>query len=521
MTAIQDAVEAEFPAVANCYCDRLGRLCVHGRYARFDPVLTAAETAGWDFRDWKAGDGAAVARSPTDTAHIRSFSTSRDLGKIINFAMASPKPADDETDPPLSGQIVTDADSKRDYGIRSWSAQGLLTKEGVTDGDIGDGGDWLQTKRFAQYYVDNYKTPRDRVTQIGFRSSDLAATGSGANWEFLTACDLNDRVTLTIGSPGGGGYEDVAYFIEGIHEQVRPAGREHGRRDDDARPVAGRLLRREPVRGALVSPLQQKPILHGRDHCPGGADPIPCMISGPSGDFETASCSPPGPTPTGGWARPASPWADTSGRRLAADLTERARRVALTAGRDRGAARGPGRRGARAQLRRHSRRTAGAGPALGRRQGLQLRVVGPDDASAVWVKVKASATTRRGLILGNSTGISSAGRLSDGWGLQVIYPAQRPLQPRPDRASASRSCTRRQPAASSPMTGTSSSAPTTGPRSGCTRTATWSDTTADTSGVDPAARAASRSATAPSTDGTPSPGCTARLDEAAVWDGAL
>ena len=28
-----------------------------------------------------------------------------------------------------------------------------------------------------------------------------------------------------------------------------------------------------------MSPVQQKPILHGRDHCPGGADPIPCLGS--------------------------------------------------------------------------------------------------------------------------------------------------------------------------------------------------------------------------------------------------
>ena len=224
MTAIQDAVEAEFPAVGNVACDRLGRLTVHGRYARFDPVGTAAATVGWDFRDWKAGDGAAVAASPTDTAHIRSFSISRDLGKIINFATASPKTnlTGAAYDTAIQGQLVQDADSKRDYGIRGWSAENLLTKEGVTDGDLGDGGDWLQTKRFASYYKNNFKTPQNRVTRIGFRSSSLDMTGSAANWEFLTACDLNDRIALTISSPGGGGFEDEQYFIEGIHEEVRP-----------------------------------------------------------------------------------------------------------------------------------------------------------------------------------------------------------------------------------------------------------------------------------------------------------
>ena len=78
MTAIQDAVDAEFPAVGNVYGDRLGRLCVHGRYARFDPVATAAATAGWDFHDWKAGDGAAVAprrRTRRTSAPSRSPAT--------------------------------------------------------------------------------------------------------------------------------------------------------------------------------------------------------------------------------------------------------------------------------------------------------------------------------------------------------------------------------------------------------------------------------------------------------------
>ena len=66
---------------------------------------------------------------------------------------------------------MQDATSKGKYGIRPWSAQNLLTKQGVTDGDVGEGGDWLQTKRFAEYYVDNYAEPQNRVTQIGFRSS--------------------------------------------------------------------------------------------------------------------------------------------------------------------------------------------------------------------------------------------------------------------------------------------------------------------------------------------------------------
>ena len=57
MAAIQDAVDAEFPAVGNVYGDRLGRLDVHGRYARFDPMATEAPTAGWDFQTGRQATG--------------------------------------------------------------------------------------------------------------------------------------------------------------------------------------------------------------------------------------------------------------------------------------------------------------------------------------------------------------------------------------------------------------------------------------------------------------------------------
>ena len=223
MAAIQEAVDAEFPGVGTIYCDRQGVFQVHGRYARFDPVTTEAETSGWDFNDWAAGDGAAVQGSPSDTAHIRSFAVSRDLAKVINQATASPVSALDAAafQNKILAQTVEDGTSKGLYGIRPWSASNLITKQGVPpSAPIRD--DWQETKRFAQYYVDNYAAALDRVTQIGFRSSDLAATGSAANWDFLCRCDLNDRVMLVIGSPGGGGISGDQYYIEGIHQEVKP-----------------------------------------------------------------------------------------------------------------------------------------------------------------------------------------------------------------------------------------------------------------------------------------------------------
>ena len=232
MAAIQDAVDAEFPSVSNVYGDRLGRLVVHGRYARFDPVTTAAETPGWDFHDWKAGDGEAVAATP-DMAQIRSFSVSRDLGKVINHAMASP--LTNLPDPDFEGQVVENLTSKGHYGLRTWSSQDLIVKEGVTDGLVGELGAanlsaWKETKRYADYYVRNYHAPANRVSNIGFRSMGKGATAwsqaASDTWALMSEIDINDRVAITLGSPGGGGFDGKQFFVEGVHETYRPAGPE-------------------------------------------------------------------------------------------------------------------------------------------------------------------------------------------------------------------------------------------------------------------------------------------------------
>jgi hypothetical protein len=228
MSAIQEAVDAEFPGVGNVFCSRLGELLALGRFSRFDPVGTAAATA-WDFQDWKAGDGAAVAASPSDTAHIRAFSMSRDLAKIINHATAYPvnvlSPADFDTE--IQANVIENTTSKGLYGIRAWSAENLIVKEGVTDGlvsgppwDPADRTDWHECRRYADYYVRNYHNPANRVTNISFRSSSLDMVGTAANWDFLCRVDLADRVALTIGSPGGGGLSNHKYYVEGIHETV-------------------------------------------------------------------------------------------------------------------------------------------------------------------------------------------------------------------------------------------------------------------------------------------------------------
>lgn len=222
MTAIQEAVDAEFPGVSNLYPDRFGRAAFHGRLAKFDPATTAAGAGdeSWDWHHWHCGDGTAVAGAPSTTAQIREFAMNRGLSKIINQALATPK---NIADADMAGQMVQDPTSIGLRGIRSWSAQNLLTKMGLLDASDA----LTETKRFATYYVDNYAEARNRVSTLGFRSVRPDRTGAAINWKLLCEADISDQIDITIASPGGGGLNAEPFFIEGIHEQNRPLNSEY------------------------------------------------------------------------------------------------------------------------------------------------------------------------------------------------------------------------------------------------------------------------------------------------------
>lgn len=217
LTAIQEAVDAEFPGVSNLYPDRFGRAAFHGRLAKFDPSGTAATTTPdrWDYRAWKAGDGAAVLASISDTAHIREFAFNRGVGKILNSAYATP-PEIQYTPKQLAGQLVTDPTSIGLNGVRSWSKQNLQTKIGLLDSSDA----LTETKRFATYIISNYAEPRDRVTRIAFRPMRPTDPRAAANFDLLCRADIADSLALTIDSPGGGGFNLEPFFIEGVHEEV-------------------------------------------------------------------------------------------------------------------------------------------------------------------------------------------------------------------------------------------------------------------------------------------------------------
>jgi hypothetical protein len=217
LTAIQETVDAEFPGVGNLFCDRHGRISFHGRHARFNPPGIAALEPEWDYHHWKAGDGVAVDASPSDTAQARTMSFQRGVSKIINSAVATEQGAPDDT----TSRQVTDIASVGTYGMRSWSSTNLLTNSG----DIGEAyatTGATETKRFAQFYVANYAQPRDRISQLTFKSLHPSDPRAGANWRLLSQIDISDTIDVTVATAGGGGFVSEGYFVEGIHEQTSP-----------------------------------------------------------------------------------------------------------------------------------------------------------------------------------------------------------------------------------------------------------------------------------------------------------
>lgn len=221
LQVIQDAADAEFPGLANVYVSRDGKVTFHGRKAKFDPVGVSAGAGGaWPFTHWKCGDGDAVAASISDTAHIRGMSFNRGLSKIINSALATPNGI---ASADIAGQLSQDLTSQGIYGIRSWSAENLFTDYGLNDSLLAND----ETKLFADYYVDNYAEPRNRINQLTFKSMHPDDPRAAANWDLICGVEISDLIDVTVTHPGGGGFNAEPFFVEGIHYEVHPGPPEY------------------------------------------------------------------------------------------------------------------------------------------------------------------------------------------------------------------------------------------------------------------------------------------------------
>lgn len=219
--AMRDAADAEFPGVANVYEDRFGRVCFHGRFARFDPEGVIADGPvspdAWDFHSWQAATREDVTAG---VAQIREFSYNRPTDRIVNAYVAWPRA--DENGVQLDQAVIetlvrTDTDSiDNRFGYCGRSAPDLIIKEHKTNGNTGVD----ECGLFGDYYVGNYASPRKNVQRITFKSIRPGDARAEATWALMTQCDISDRITLTIDEAG---IAAEAYFVEGIQLSCRPA----------------------------------------------------------------------------------------------------------------------------------------------------------------------------------------------------------------------------------------------------------------------------------------------------------
>lgn len=220
LQALRDVADAEFPGIANVYPDRFGRVCVHGRFARFDPdgVSAGAGDDAWDFQRWA---GATDSDVTSGVAQLREFAFNRPRSRIINSYVAWPRL--DENGIPwqrtlMAGQISTDATSISAYGYRGRDATDLIIKEHKTNGNTGA----EECKLFADFYVGNYSAPQKNVQTATFKSVRPTGTGAhhaaAATWDLMTRIDISDILALTVGQEGLAAEE---FFVEGVQTSVR------------------------------------------------------------------------------------------------------------------------------------------------------------------------------------------------------------------------------------------------------------------------------------------------------------
>lgn len=208
LSVIHDAADAEFPGVANVFVQADGTFTFHGRLARFNPG-----DAQYHIDTYTAGDGAACV-GDSSRARINGCRLGSSRARIINAALATPE---DIADADIENQIVTDAGSISTYGLRSWSAENLLTfYDELNDLEANDA-----TLQFAQYYVDNYADPQIRVEGLTFRSRDTHMANSSATWALMCDMDISDILELSVSNPGIT-LTDAEFFVEGVRMEISP-----------------------------------------------------------------------------------------------------------------------------------------------------------------------------------------------------------------------------------------------------------------------------------------------------------
>jgi hypothetical protein len=214
LSVIQDAADAEFPDIANVYIGGPrypGFVVFHGRLARFNP-----DTVEYEIRRWDCGDDAAAALDPADVVRISPpLVGSVDDTLLYTSALST---SSTTVDADIAGQYVTNATAAAQKGLRTWSAEGLVTRGGIAGRTANQ-----ETKLYADYVRDNFTVPRIRVGQLTVKPRRPSSAYGAATWKLLTEIDISDIIHLKTTHGGGGGF-NTDFYVEGIHYQARPGG---------------------------------------------------------------------------------------------------------------------------------------------------------------------------------------------------------------------------------------------------------------------------------------------------------
>lgn len=221
LAAMQDVADAEFPGVANIFCNKRGAVTFLGKYPRFQPTNYPD-----DIQFWNASDRPGLAPSG-GAALISDIEWDIDSKNLINAALCYPFGIALTS---LSSQLATDGGSIAKYGLRSRSFPDLIN-DGQNAG--GSGGFPAQpalnandaTKLFSTYYATQYSTPVMRISKLEFKSRNA---GDSATWALMTGVEIGDIITVYTTNPGGGGFSKETmgqgvvsqFFVEGIHNMV-------------------------------------------------------------------------------------------------------------------------------------------------------------------------------------------------------------------------------------------------------------------------------------------------------------
>lgn len=222
LDALFDAVDGEWPGVSNLYMSKHGHVTFHGRQARFRPLV-----AEYGITHYVVGDDTATAGDSTvvpaaelewvlgmDNLFNAVSATPQGVGTGTAWRPLNPDAPDNDD---VAGQLVEDATSIGIYGRRALTFDNLQTIEGVATGNDS----MVETRLFASYYVENYKTPQLRISRLVVKTRRPGSANGAAVWQFLCNIEISDWLTVQTEHPGAGGL-DTDFYVEGLHYTARP-----------------------------------------------------------------------------------------------------------------------------------------------------------------------------------------------------------------------------------------------------------------------------------------------------------